>query len=245
MIRNARRAIRALALLLRRRSWGPFVEAAEESSFDHGFTISWSQAGEDIALLLMLSDIAGGRYIDIGAHHPSRFSVTRKLYQRGWTGVNVDANRELVHEFGEIRPRDINISAAVGEQSKYEFTVFTETAISTVEREWEKRFLDQGQTPLRREVVSGVTLRKLLDDFFPDRGPDLLSIDIEGADLEALRSGDLGSLPASRRPLWLLLETSPPVASSLETPAVVLATQLGYEPMLVLPMATLLRRRPE
>jgi hypothetical protein len=81
--------IKALLLLLKRKSWGPFIEIAEITKFDHSISVSWSQCGEDLALLHLLPP--NGRYLDIGAHHPSRFSVTRHLYQRGWDGINVEA----------------------------------------------------------------------------------------------------------------------------------------------------------
>ena len=90
------RMLRSLLLLRHRRAWGPLVETAETTGFDHAFTVSWSQGGEDLALLSIFAGEIDGTYLDIGAHHPSRFSVTRHLYQRGWTGVNVDANRLLI-----------------------------------------------------------------------------------------------------------------------------------------------------
>jgi len=86
------RMIRALLTLINPKHWGPFVEAAETSGFDHGFTISWSQGGEDLALLTYLKETQNGSYVDVGAHHPDRFSVTRHLYQSGWSGVNLEAN---------------------------------------------------------------------------------------------------------------------------------------------------------
>lgn len=239
---KAFRLLRALACLRRRRSWGPFVETAEATGFDHAFSVSWSQAGEDIALALVIGDVRHGRYLDIGAHDPSRFSVTRKLYASGWSGVNVDANRLLIDRFVEARPRDVNLVAAVGDKPEYDFAVFEEPAISTVSGSWEARFLEEGQRILRRDRVRGVPLRALLDEYFPDRGPELLSIDVEGADAVALRSAHLETLEPHRWPEWILLETSPPVARALATEAVAHALHLGFEPFLVLPMATLLRR---
>lgn len=236
------RMIRALASLLRVRSWGPFVETAERTHFDHAFSVSWSQGGEDLALEHVLSGTARGRYLDIGAHDPSRFSITRKLYTAGWSGVNVDANRLLIARFDSARPRDVNVVAAVGDMPEFEFAVFAEPAISTVSRDWESRFLAEGQEIIRRERVAGVSLRQLLDENFPGRGPELLSIDIEGADEIALRSGKFESMDLTRWPEWLLLETTPPVSNALSTGSVKYALDLGYIPTLVLTMSTLLRR---
>ena len=40
---------------------------------------SYSQNGEDLILSRLLEDHPVGKYIDIGAHHPFRFSNTAKL----------------------------------------------------------------------------------------------------------------------------------------------------------------------
>ena len=62
---------------------GTFTRTFELTKFDYDFKVSWSQGGEDLALLSIFSNQPEGTYIDVGAHHPSRFSVTRHLYQSG------------------------------------------------------------------------------------------------------------------------------------------------------------------
>ena len=32
-----------------------------------------------------------GFYVDVGAHHPKRFSNTYFFYKQGWNGINIDA----------------------------------------------------------------------------------------------------------------------------------------------------------
>jgi hypothetical protein len=54
---------------------------------------------------------------------------------------------------------------------------------------------------------------------------------------------DFSSLQAERFPRCLMIETSPPVSKSLANPSVIFAINLGYEPVFVLPMATILRRK--
>lgn len=235
------RMFRALSLLRRRRTWGPFVEAAETSGFDHGFTISWSQKAEDIALLSIFENQLSGTYLDIGAHHPTRFSVTRHLYQRGWHGVNVDANQTLIDFFCEQRLRDVNICVAVGDQKSYEFTIFEETAISTIDPEWKMRFLSEDNKVARIETVKGRTLRNLYDEYYPEAPVDLLTIDAEGSDLVVLESLQFNSLEQKRFPKFIMLETFPPVHASLEIPSVRLAMNYSYIPWLILPMATILK----
>jgi len=235
------RTLRSLFLLLNPKSWGPFVQAAEATKFDHTFLVSWSQGGEDLALLSIFGIDFKGTYLDIGAHHPSRFSLTRHLYQLGWRGVNVDANKKLISEFIKSRPRDINLCFAIGPEEFYEFTIFSEPAISTVNVEWRDKFLSESNSIDRIEVVPGRKLRDLYDEFFAHSAADILSVDAEGADFEVIKSMDFDSLPANRFPRYLLLETTTPVTEALGAGAVKFAIELGYTPVMVLPMSTILK----
>jgi FkbM family methyltransferase len=234
--------LRSLSLLMHRKSWGPFVESAETTGFDHAFTVSWSQGGEDLALLSIFAGELKGTYLDIGAHHPSRFSVTRHLYQRGWTGVNVEANRLLIEKFHEERPRDINLFCAVGQKDEYEFTVFRESAISTINQEWKARFVSEKNEVDRIERVPGRTLRSIYDQFYGDIAVDLLTIDAEGADFEILQSMNFDTLTHARFPRYIQVESDPPISNSLKSPSVNFVMGLGYEPYMVLPYATILKK---
>ena len=235
------RFIRALFKFLNPKAWGPFVEVAEVSGFDHAVSISWSQGGEDLALL-SLPGMEFGSYLDIGAHHPSRFSVTRHLYQRGWSGVNVEANSTLISEFNKKRKRDVNLWNAVGPDLNYDLTIFQEPAISTVNNTWRERFILENQQISRIDKVPGITIREIIDIYFSDKKCNLLIIDIEGADFEALKTIDFKTLDINKHPDWILLETYPPVAAALKTESVIYAIENGYTPHLVLSMSTLLRK---
>jgi FkbM family methyltransferase len=231
--------IRALGNLINPKHWGPFVEAAEITRFDHGFTVSWSQGGEDLAILSYVGGIQNGSYVDVGAHHPDRFSVTRHLYQRGWSGINVEANPALLPAFHAKRPRDINLNFAVGLAKEYELTIFSEPAISTVNNDWRDRFEKENQTIERVVKVPGVTLLELFDMHFPTKQIDLLCVDAEGSDFEVLQSLQLESVNPNRQPRWILVETAPRLKQVLNQEHVKYLNEHGYEIVVVLPMSTL------
>ena len=242
-MRKIIRFLRALANLRTKLGRKHFVHISELTNFDHPVAISWSQGGEDIALLAIVGDQKNGSYIDIGAHHPSRFSVTRHLYQIGWRGVNVEPNPNLIKLFSEERHEDVNLCVAVGYSNEFKLTLFGESAISTVDEVWRNKFVNEGWTVLEEITVPGLTLREIFDQNFPDEGIDLLSIDAEGSDLEVLISLEFETMEKNRLPKWLLLEAAPPVSNALKTPAVTLAIEWGYEPYMVLAMSTLLKFR--
>ena len=223
------------------RTWGPFVYAYELTKFDYPFQVSWSQGGEDIGLGMVFRGMKNGRYVDVGAHHPSRFSVTRKLRATGWTGINIDANPELIAAFEKDRPDDINLWNCIGNQPQYEFTVFKDPAISTVNKDWRKKFLGLNQEIESELIVPGRPLHDVFSRYFGDGYPDLLCIDAEGADLDVLTSARLSK---GLGPEWLLLEADPPLSNIVRTPAVEYALSLGYEVHLILGMSTLLHKNP-
>ena len=61
----------------------------------------FSHYGEDVVLHYIFKNQSKGIYLDIGCYHPSLFSNTKKLYDRGWKGVNIDANSDTIALFNK------------------------------------------------------------------------------------------------------------------------------------------------
>jgi len=231
----------ALTFLIPQR-WGVISEIYSITRFDAPISVSYSQGAEDLTLLHFLRK-ERGFYIDIGAHHPNRFSVTRLLYDQGWSGINVDANPDLKDEFLKFRPRDKFLNFAVGTNEAYSFTIFQEPAISTINNDWRDKFVEEGNLLLDEIEVQGITMKELFDMVPRDTELDLVNIDIEGGDIEALQSlGSKQDLPI-KMPTWFLCESPAGVYEALESEAVQLILNFGYRPWAILPMSTLLRRR--
>ena len=235
------RFIKSLAYIFRINGPGVFTEIALQTRFDSSVAISWSQAGEDICIWHELSKFPSGTYIDVGAHHPTKYSVTRKLYNSGWNGINIEANADLLAKFEVERKRDLNLHAVVGSLEEYEFTIFQANEISTTNVEWRQRYQDQDFKVEKVQKLTGRSLRSIYEEYLPEVRVNLLSIDVEGSDLDVLESLKIESLGEERKPEYILLETSPPLDVALATPAVQHAVSLNYEVLFVLPMATLLR----
>ena len=98
--------------------------------------ISFSQEGEDILLNRIFNFRPHGTYVDIGAHHPRRFSNTYFFYRLGWTGINIDAAPDSMKAFESERSKDINLEVGIGlEPGKLQFHIFKEPALSTFDKE--------------------------------------------------------------------------------------------------------------
>ena len=235
--------IQGFISLLNPKSWGPFIEIYSLTKFDHGVSLSWSQGGEDLALVPFLRDIESGRYLDIGAHHPDRFSVTRGLYQKGWTGVNVEANPNLITNFLKRRPKDKTLCFAVGPEKEYVLNVFSEPAISTASSEWKNRFLSENQTILEEIVVKGISLNSLILENFPNTGPDLLVIDVEGLDFEVIKSMEPQKLHQNQLPTVIVVETPLGVNEVISSPMYTYLVEIGYLAVCILPMSTIFKKK--
>src|SRR5262245_56098042 len=76
--------------------------------------LSYAQNGEDIVLGRAFAGVEHGFYIDVGASDPVDDSVTFHFYERGWRGVNVEADAAEYEHLVAARTKDVNLHAAVG-----------------------------------------------------------------------------------------------------------------------------------
>ena len=167
--------------------------------------LCYGQDGEDLILDRFLERQKTGFFIDVGAHHPIRFSNTYLFYLRGWRGINIDAQPGSMKLFNKYRARDINLECGVGLRTgRLPFYRFNEPALNTFDEREAKlkdrapyKFVDQIEVSVRR-------LDDLLTEFLPVRQQiDFLTIDVEGKDLEVLESNDWSRF----HPRFILAET--------------------------------------
>lgn len=154
--------------------------------------LTFSQEGEDVIFSKFVDFKEKGFYVDIGAHHPMRFSNTCRLYLNGWRGMNVDAMPGAMNPFVKYRKEDINLSYGVGtvEEDK-EFYIFEEPALNTFDGKLAKIREREGYKIIDKKVVSIRRLETLFKEYLAeDQTIDLLTLDIEGMELEALKSND-------------------------------------------------------
>ena len=154
---------------------------------------SYSQFGEDISLKALLggnTESRKGFYVDVGCNHPIRLSNTFNLYLEGWSGIVIDANKELIADFKKIRKNDIAICCPVSNEVR-EITFYKSKvdSVSTIDEktylEWKELWkFDEADF----EKVNTRTLTSILDEAMPmgSKKIDLLCVDVEGHDYEVL-----------------------------------------------------------
>ncbi len=155
---------------------------------------SYSQEGEDMILNRIFEEKKTGFYVDVGAHHPMRFSNTYYFYRKGWNGINIDAMPGSMRLFDELRPRDINVETPVGPEGlRLKFHIFNEPALNGFNVSLsEKRDKEQSQYKIEENVyLETSTLSSILDKHLEEGHVlDFLSIDVEGFEYEVLSSND-------------------------------------------------------
>jgi FkbM family methyltransferase len=168
-----------------RETWGIFFD---------GFSMkSYSQEGEDLILNRIFENKRNGFYVDVGAHHPMRFSNTYIFYKRGWTGINIDAMPGSMSLFNKIRPADKNLEFPISDKPEVLLTyyAFNEPALNGFSRELSMARDGKVYKIIFRKDMQTKTLAQVFEEYLP-RGQviDFLTIDVEGLDYEVLKSNN-------------------------------------------------------
>jgi FkbM family methyltransferase len=156
--------------------------------------VSYAQGGEDLLLdcALLGMGITQPRYLDLGTHHPMALNNTYLFYRRGCQGVCVEPNPELCAQIKKRRPRDLCVNAGISTHNEdlADFYVLVPPVLSTFSRVEAQQRTASGQHKIKQVLqVPLIAFNDLLQKHMPN-GPQLVSLDIEGLDLEVLQGFD-------------------------------------------------------
>ena len=165
----------------------------------------YSQNGEDLILNRLIGDKKKGFYIDVGAHHPIRFSNTHFFYNKGWNGINIDAMPGSMKLFENIRKRDINLETGVGfKKETLRYYQFNEPALNTFEPMEVNKKKNTNYKLINSLNLKVDRLENILEKYLKvDQEIDFLNVDVEGKDKEVLLSNNWQKY----RPNFILVET--------------------------------------
>lgn len=181
------------------------IKLADKYGIDAYRRSAWSQEGEDLILTRLFENVLEGYYVDIGAHHPTRFSNTYKFYRRGWSGINIDARPGTKELFDRFRPRDINIEIGIGSvKESLKYYMFEDPAYNGFDPELSSFRASSGVSRIIAErEIQVIALGDILDSVIPKETQiDFMSVDVEGFDYQVLRSNNWEKY----RPSYVLVE---------------------------------------
>ena len=149
---------------------------------------SFSQFAEDLLIQNMVNVKTPGFYVDVGCHHPRRGSNTYSLYRRGWHGILIDLEPCKVLANRLARRRDHVVLAAVSDKEE-EVTIYSDKSYSTnttISGRLGNQYHSLGTIRTR-------TLTSILVEANTATKFDLLAIDVEGMDFQALKGLNLNT----------------------------------------------------
>jgi FkbM family methyltransferase len=166
----------------------------------------YSQEGEDMILCRIFGGQQRGFYVDVGAHHPRRFSNTYLFYRRGWRGINIEPNPDIADAFRKERKRDINLQVGISEhEGTLTYYRFDEPALNSFDSELAASRVETTHYKVTgtKEIPVQRLDAVLRDHLPPGTKIDFLSIDVEGLDMAVLQSNDWDVF----RPACVLVES--------------------------------------
>lgn len=150
---------------------------------------SYSLSNVDLVIERIFKKKKKGIFIDVGCNHPIKYNNTYLLYKKGWSGINIDLDKESIKQFNELRTRDDNIQTLVTSFDNEEKDIYfyhDRSAINTISKE-----LVESRNNNFNEIkkMKGKSLNSIIEDSkFKNSKINLMSIDIENYEFDALKN---------------------------------------------------------
>jgi len=199
----ARNNIDQLHKALKTKSWQTFYQKT-----------TYSQSGEDsiVGYILNYLNIPFDQvsYLDLGANHAKELSNSYFFYKQGARGVLVEANPELIDELKKERSGDIILNKAIAlntDQKEIEFYSLSGDGLSTISYEAAMETCKANPEIFIKEKykIPVITVEDIFDTYFSESNPTIMSIDLEGIEMEVLKQIDL----KKHRPIIIIIEDIP------------------------------------
>jgi FkbM family methyltransferase len=140
-----------------------------------------------------------GYFVEVGANEPEKESQSYHLEREGWTGVLIEPQPDLADKLRELRRAQVfEVACSSPERAGSRMTLYVLGPYSSFDR----NLAVTGLRPEQAIEVPVRTLDSILEEAGAPRPLDLLSVDVEGHELDVLRGFDF----ARWQPRLILLE---------------------------------------
>ena len=140
-------------------------------------------------------DVKRPTYLDVGAHHPTEINNTYLFYTQGCRGLLVEPNVDMIPVIRRERPDDITLNIGIGLTTATEADYYriNEPSWNTFDKDTAEHYerVTKGAVKVVQVVkVPLVNVNEILAKHHGGRTPDFVSLDVEGLELDILRSLD-------------------------------------------------------
>ena len=149
---------------------------------------SYSMLGEDLVVKKFFKNKKKGFYVDVGCYHPIDGNNTYLLFKKGWEGINIDLNKTSIDLFNRARKNDYNLNVAISNKSKKIKFYYRKkiNMLNTINKKFAKSsFLKGFKTGIIKSENLNLILKK---SKIKNKKIDFLNLDIEGNEIDALKS---------------------------------------------------------
>jgi len=151
----------------------------------------YSFSGVDIVLKKIFYQQEKGFYIDVGCQNPIKNNNTYLLYKKGWEGINIDLDKDNINLFNSARPKDSNFNKAISSDIKNVELYFyhKKSPINTIDKKTSD--FQKAKVTSIKKINTDTLDNIILNSKYKNYTFDLLSIDVEGHELDVLKGFDL------------------------------------------------------
>ena len=151
----------------------------------------FSFSGVDIILEKIFKNQDKGIYIDVGCQHPIKNNNTYLLYKKGWEGINVDLDKDNIDLFNASRSKDNNFNKALSSDVNDVDLYFyhKKSPINTINKRTSE--FQKAKVSSIKKIKTDTLDNIILNTKYKNSSFDLLSIDVEGHELEVLKGFNL------------------------------------------------------
>ena len=150
----------------------------------------FSFSGVDILIENIFRNQKNGFYIDVGCQHPIKNNNTYLLHKKGWSGINIDLDKDNIDLFNVSRISDDNINIAASNKINEVdlFFFHKKSPINTIDKKTSQ--FQKAKISSIKKIKTNTLNNIIKSSKYSNKKIDLLSIDVEGHELPVLEGLD-------------------------------------------------------